>query len=53
MLVCSLQMKGRKRLACDVLDTFATHAGLVYDITDIDWAQNGNTHSCVFATFKC
>ena len=26
-------MKSRKRLACDVIDTCATHACLVYDVT--------------------
>jgi len=25
-----------KRLSRDVVDTFATHAGLVYDVTDAD-----------------
>ena len=38
----------------DVFDTFATHASLVYDITDLDyWAQNGSTHGPSFMTFKC
>ena len=31
-----LPLKSRKRLARDVLDSFATHAGLVYDVTDTD-----------------
>ena len=34
MLVQSLQTKSRTRLARDVSDTFATHASLVYDVTD-------------------
>ena len=45
----------QKDLACDdyIFDIFATHAGLVYDVTDTDcWAQNGSTRGCVFATFK-
>ena len=33
MLVCSLLMKSRKRLAHDVMYTSAKHASLVYDIT--------------------
>ena len=34
-------------LACDVLDTFATHAGLIHDTDKTDcWAQNGNTQGC-------
>ena len=32
MLVRSLPMKSTKRFACDVFDTFSTHADLVYDI---------------------
>ena len=35
----------------NVFDTFATHAGHVYDVSDTDYkAYNGSTH--VFATFK-
>ena len=34
MLVCSLPLKSRKRLACDVFDTFATHFGFGHDVTD-------------------
>ena len=49
----SFLMKTRKRLACDMYTTFATHAGCVYDVTDIEcWAQNGSTRSHVFVTFK-
>ena len=35
--VRTLPMKRRKRLACDVLDTFATLANHVHDVSDIDW----------------
>ena len=45
--------KEMKKLDCDIFDTFATHSGLVHDITDPDcWEQNGSTHGCVFAAFK-
>lgn len=27
-------MKSRKGLACDIVDTFATHSSLVHDVTD-------------------
>ena len=37
MLVRSLPMKSRKRLACDVSHTSATHAGHVYDVTDTQY----------------
>ena len=53
MFVCSLPMKSRQRLARDVFDTFATHAGLVCDVTNTDClTQSGNTLGCVFAAFK-
>ena len=53
MLVRFLSMKSRKGLASDVVDTFATHSGLVRDVTDTDFlAQNGRTHDHVFVTFK-
>ena len=40
-------MNSRKRLARDVADSFATHADLVYDVTDTDCrAQNGSIHGC-------
>ena len=55
ILVHSLPLMSRKRLVCEVLDTSATHADLVQDITvsvmDCQ-TQNGSTHNCVFATFK-
>ena len=34
MLVCSLPLKSRKWLTCDVFDPFATHFGFVCDVTD-------------------
>ena len=52
MLMRSLPMKSRKRLAPEVCDTLiSTHAGLAYssNVTDTDcWAQNGSTGSSVF-----
>ena len=43
-----LPMKGRKRLAREAFDIFATHSGLVHDVTDTDcWAQNSRTHGRV------
>ena len=40
-------------LARNVFDTFATHFGLVHDVTDTDcWPQYGSTHGYVFAIFK-
>ena len=48
-----LPMKGRKRLARDGFDIFATHASLAH-VTDAEcWAQNGSNRSHVFATVKC
>ena len=39
--------------AGDVVDTFTTHASLVYDVTDTDCrAQNGSTHGRVFCDFQ-
>ena len=39
---------------CQVIgpyDTWATHAGLVHNVTDTDrWTQNGNTHGLAMAT---
>ena len=35
MLVCSLPMKTKEKLACGVFATFATYTGLVY-VTDTD-----------------
>ena len=54
LLVHSLQMKSKKRLAGNVFETFAAHSSLVHDITDTDsLAQNGSTHGSVIPTFKC
>ena len=40
------QQENRKRLAHDIFDTFAKYAGLVYEVTDVDWwAQNGSCQS--------
>ena len=45
MLVHSLPTKSRKGLACDTQSgTFATHTGLVHDVTDTDMLS---------LTFKC
>ena len=53
MMACSLPMKSRERLTCDVLDTFAKRSCHVHDLNDADcWAQNGSTHSSVFTTSK-
>ena len=45
--------KRRKRSSRDVFDTFARHAGLVYDVTDTDyWAHiHCSAHGHVFVTF--
>ena len=51
MLIRALPMKIRNRLARDVINTFATHAYLVHDVTAV-WAQNGSTHRCDFASFN-
>ena len=46
-------MKSRRQLAGDVIITFVTQAGLVYDIFETDClAQNGRTHRGFFATFQ-
>ena len=53
ILVRSLTMEYRTKLARDVFDALASHSALVYDVTDTYcWAQHGSTHGCVFATFK-
>ena len=53
MLVGALLKSSRERSARDVLDAIATHASLVYDVTDTGhWAQNGSTHCRVFVTCK-
>ena len=46
-------MHAYTHMACDLFDTFATHAGFVSDKIDADWwAQNGGSLHCVFTTFK-
>ena len=53
MVVRSLPVNIIERLARDAFDTYATHAGLGYDVTETDCrAQNGSTHGRVFATLK-
>ena len=53
MLVGSLLMSSRAKSAHDVLDTLATHASFVFDVTDTGhWAQNGSTYCHVFVTCK-
>ena len=47
-------MKNSNRFVYDVFDTFATHAILVHDVSDIDcWTQNGSFHGRVFAASRC
>ena len=46
-------MKSRKKLACDVINTVDTHAGLIYDVTSTGcWVQDGSTHGQIGTTFK-
>ena len=53
MLVSSLPLSSRKRFSFDIVDTFATYAGLVDDPTDAAcWAQNTAFVVTFFATFK-
>ena len=48
MFARSLPVKSIKRLALDVINTSATHIGLVHDVTDKNCpTQNGITHSSV------
>ena len=48
MLVHSLPVKKRKRLAYDAFYTLVTHGGLVNDIADTDYLeQNGSTEGHV------
>jgi len=50
MLVWSLPVKNRKRLACDVFDSFVAHDSHVFDIT----AGHTNMAALVFFTaFRC
>ena len=54
-LVCTLAMKSSNRLAHKVLDTFATHVGLVQDNTGTHCRghKNSSAHRNVFLTFRC
>ena len=53
MLPRSLSTKNRKRLLRDVLYTFDTHTGFVYDVTATScWAQNGSPYGPAFVPFK-
>ena len=52
ILLHSLPMKSRKRLAHNVIDTCVIHADLVH-VRDTDYqTKNGSTHSHIFLTFK-
>ena len=45
------KIRRKKKLACDVFDTFDTHAGRVYDVADtVCRAQNGSTYGRNFET---
>ena len=49
----SLPMKNRKRSVHDVLDSSASHADLVHNVTDTDCqTQYDSAHGHVFGTFK-
>ena len=53
ILVRSLLMKSRKRLAHDVINISVTRAGLFHVVTDTDCrTQNDSAYGSVFATFK-
>ena len=41
----------RERLARDVFDTFATHAGLIYDVTDTDRRAQYGKKCCMHFFF--
>ena len=47
-------MKSKKGLVRDVVDTFATNAGLAYDVTGTEcWAKNGGTPGRInFSSFS-
>ena len=46
-----LQLKNRNRSARDVCDTFATHAGLVDDVTDTDCCAGANWQPSLTVVF--
>ena len=41
-----------KWLVCDTVNTFATQASLIYDITVTGFSKHEMANCCVFATFK-
>ena len=48
-----LPVNDRNRLACDVINPFATCSSLFMYSNEADcWVQTGNTHICVFVTFS-
>ena len=54
MLVRFLSMKSRKGLASDVVDTFATHSGLVRDVIGTYCLVQERQHSrFFFSSFFC
>ena len=53
MLDRSSSTEIRKRLLCDVPNTFVTHPGLIYDVIGTVWyTHNGSAHGRVFAFLK-
>ena len=52
MLVCSLSIRNRKRLAWDVVYTGATQAGLVHDFTDTRLSDIKWPCFCEFQTLQ-
>ena len=51
MLVCSLLVKSRKRLAHEIFDTVPHIPALFKSPLIHCWAQNGSTHSCISMTW--
>ena len=54
MLIRSFQIKSRKRVVRDTVNTFATpfSFGHVHDVSDANlWVQLSGTHNSLFATF--
>ena len=55
VFLCTSKTKSRKRLACDVFDSFAKHASPVHDVTDSDPVMQTDGHSShghVFCHFQ-
>ena len=51
MLIHTLVMKSRERMALDIFYIFDAYFNL-FIITDVDcWTCSSNTHGCVFGTF--